>query len=146
MAGWRGRRPGGYPFTVGPKYGGRRVRVWDDLMCIFSQPVDHVGSTRIFVSDLGHDVHGTAYQMAFRAPEPVAMILPVPVLKGTGDDALAFIDLGGYPKFFDDLDRCFPTPPSLGKWRGGGYGVGDVGELRRLAVHEVGDYVASYVP
>lgn len=113
-------------------------------MCIFSGRVDHVGETRIFVADLGHGVHAVAYQMRVLAPEPVAMILPVPVLKGTGDEALAFVDLGGYDGFFDDLARCFPRPRSAG--RGGGYGPEDMLPLILLAVHEVGDYVASYVP
>jgi hypothetical protein len=112
-------------------------------MCNFSKKVDHVGSTRIFVADTGHGVHATAYQMAFSAPEPVAMILPVPVLKGTGDEALAFVDLGGYDGFFDDLARCFPRPRGF---RPGGYGPDDASPWGLLAVHEVGDYVASYVP
>jgi hypothetical protein len=111
-------------------------------MCIFSQEVGHVGSTRIFIADLGHGVHATAYQMAFLAPEPVAMILPVPVLKGTGEEALTFVDLGGYDGFFDDLARCFPRPRGIG----GGYGMADTPQVSLLAVHEVGDYVASYVP
>ena len=37
-------------------------------MCMFSQEVEHVGSTRIFVADTGHGVHATAYQMAFWRP------------------------------------------------------------------------------
>ncbi len=113
-------------------------------MCIFSQRIDHVGSTRIFVADLGNGVHATAYQMAFRAPEPVAMILPVPVLKGSGDEALAFVDLGGYDGFFKDLARCFPRP--RGKRFGCGYGVAQASPAKRLRVHKVGDYEASYVP
>jgi hypothetical protein len=113
-------------------------------MCIFSQRIDHVGSTRIFAADLGNGVHATAYQMAFRAPEPVAMILPVPALKGTGDEALTFIDLAGYDAFFKDLDRCFPRPRGIRS--GGGYGVAETPPAKRVRVHEVGDYEASYVP
>jgi hypothetical protein len=113
-------------------------------MCIFSGRVDHVGATRIFAADLGHGVHAVAYQMSVLAPEPVAMILPVPVLKGTGDEALAFVDLSGHDGFFDDLARCFPRPRSAGM--GGGYGPDDTLPMGLLAVHEVGDYVASYVP
>ena len=113
-------------------------------MCIFSQSVDEVGSTRIFVSDLGHGVHATAYQMAFRATRPVAMILPVPVLKGSGEKALTFVDLGGYEGFFDDLSRCFPVPRGLG--RDHGYGTGHTPPEGLLVVHQVGDYEASYVP
>jgi hypothetical protein len=85
-------------------------------MCIFSQLINHVGSTRILAADLGQAVHATAYQMAFRAPEPVAMILPVPVLRGSGDEALTFVDLAGHD-FFKDLARCFPRPRCIGKGR-----------------------------
>ena len=42
------------------------------------------------------------------------MILPVPVLKGTGDEALTFVDLGGHDSFFDDLSGCFPRPRIAG--------------------------------
>ena len=113
-------------------------------MCIFSQPIDQVGSTRIFVADLGHGIHATAYQMAFRATRPVDMILPVPALKGSGDEALAFVDLGGYDDFFEDLSRCFPRPRGVAT--GGGYGIAKSLPEELLVVHEVGDYEASYVP
>jgi hypothetical protein len=112
-------------------------------MCIFSQQVVHVGSTRIFVADTGHGIHATAYQMSVKASSPVAMILPVPVLKGTGDEALTFVDLSGHDRFFDELFGCFPRPRSAGR---GGYGPDDTLPMGLLAVHEVGDYVASYVP
>lgn len=112
-------------------------------MCIFSSQVQSVGATRIFVADLGRGVHATAYQMDFLASEPVAMILPVPVLKGTGDEALAFVSLGGYVRFFNDLDRCFPEPEA---WRKGSYGLSAPILASILAVHEVGDFEASYVP
>jgi hypothetical protein len=72
------------------------------------------------------------------------MILPVPVLKGSGDDALAFVDLGGYDHFFKDLARCFPRRRSIGLGRA--YGVAGTPPARRLRVREVGDYEASYVP
>ena len=105
-------------------------------------PIDHVGSTQIFVSGLSDEEHATVYRMAYRAPEAVAMILPIPVRRGGAEDAVTFVDLGECRDFFELLDRCYPRPPEDSK--PGGYG----GRPRRppLAVHENGDYVASYVP
>ncbi len=108
-------------------------------MCIFSVRVDHVGATCIFAGDQGDGVHAVAYQMSVEAPEPAAMILPVPVRRGLGDDALTFVDLGESRTFFLDLARCFPAHP-------GGYGPAGPDPRMMLAVHKVGDYVASYVP
>lgn len=96
-----------------------------------------MGATRILVADTGHGVHATAYLMAYRAHGPLAMVLPVPVRRGTGEEALAFVDLGGYRRFFEDLARCSPGP------RGGGYGLSPTATL---PAQEVGDSVASYVP
>ena len=99
-------------------------------MCMFSQPIGHVGSTRILVTALGDSVHATVYRMSYEAPEAVAMILPVPVLKGTGDDAITFVDLSDCRDFFPQLDLCFPPPP---RGRGdGGYGRGDYSDLIRI--------------
>ena len=74
-------------------------------MCCFSGPVSHVGNTKIFAraGDDGRQL--LAYQMRFSTAADVAMILPLPVPKGVPDRALRFIDLQGYPGFFDDLDQ-----------------------------------------
>lgn len=113
-------------------------------MCMFSQPIVHVGSTRILVTALSDSVHATVYRMSYEASAAVAMILPVPVLKGTGDDAITFVDLSDCRDFFPQLDLCFPL--SRGRGSGGYGGGGDSIPRSVLAVHEVGDYVASYVP
>jgi hypothetical protein len=110
-------------------------------VCIFSRPVRDVAATSLFACEVEAGVHGTAYSMQVQNPTPVAMILPVPVLRDTGDDALTFLDLGGYDDFFDDLAAC-ANPPSRAVGSGKGYQTPPA----RLKVHEVGDYVASYVP
>lgn len=110
-------------------------------MCIMSQSVRDISGTSIFVSDLGRGIHCTVYEMEVDTDTPVAMILPVPVLQGSGLDALEFVNLQGYPKFFDDMDKLFPEPMSRA--------VGVAGGTRSkgvLKVHDVGDFVASYAP
>jgi hypothetical protein len=116
-------------------------------MCIFSRPVDLVGSTRILVSSMKDGRHATIYQMAYEARADVAMILPVPVRPGIGDDALSFVDLSIYRDFFDELDRCCYPVTERPPGGGGGYG-GERSPAPRpkLVVHEVGDFIASYVP
>ena len=83
--------------------------------------------------------------MNVAARSPVAMILPLPVPPRPGDDALRFIDMKGYPRFFHDLDAAFPAL-ALAASRGGFGASGVAPERPTLTVHEVGDFVASFVP
>lgn len=77
-------------------------------MCCFSGPVRHVGDTRIFarLGDGGNQV--LIYQMTFDAPEPVAMVLPLPVKPGSGEQAVKFFSFERYPRVFFDLEKGFP--------------------------------------
>jgi hypothetical protein len=109
-------------------------------MCILSGAIKGISGTSIFVNDLGRGVHGTVYEMSIDTAHPVAMILPVPVLQGSGEDALRFVNLKEYPDFFKDMKMLFPT--MLAGSRGG---VAS-GDSRTLKVHDVGDFIASYVP
>jgi hypothetical protein len=86
------------------------------------------------------------YSMNVSAPEPVAMVLPLPVPPGSGEDAVRFVDLSGYPTFFVDVNEAFPpiVAPAA-KSRGLGRG-GEVALKATLRVHEAGDFVASFVP
>ena len=110
-------------------------------MCIFSGPVEDVAATSLYVCEVERNVHGTVYRMRVQNHIPVAMILPVPVLHGTGDDALTFVDLSGYEDFFDDLATCAQP-----RCRAASFGPDDLAPKATLTVHEVGDFVASYVP
>ncbi len=70
------------------------------------------------------------------------MVLPLPVPPGAGEDAAQFIDLKEYPTLFDDMFTLFYSP-------GGGAPGGRMrmyAAASPLAVHAVGDFVASYVP
>jgi hypothetical protein len=118
-------------------------------MCIFTIEEAEaqrllVTATRIFARLDGAD-QLLAYQMTFAAGRDVAMVLPIPVRPGLGDDAVRFIDLSDCDDLFDRLERLFPAEAeaelSLLLSRGGGYG-----EQQTLTVHRVGAFEASYVP
>jgi hypothetical protein len=84
------------------------------------------------------------YSMAYAARGPLAMVLPLPIARGAGEDALSFISLEDCPDFFDHLDRGFyrrPTGDDIEDMMLGGVDV-----EATLEVHEVGDYEASFVP
>jgi hypothetical protein len=110
-------------------------------MCIFSGPVEEVAATSIYACEVERNVHAIAYRMQVQNRSAVAMILPVPVLHGSGDEALTFVDLSGYDDFFDDLAIC-----AWPRGRAVSFGEEDLAPQARLTVHEVGDFVASYVP
>jgi len=107
-------------------------------MCCFSRSVE-VSRTRIFAR-MGQDGRQViAYQMQFESTAPVAMVLPLPTPPQSADDAVRFISLAGFPEMFDELSRIF-QPPARNAPRGRGPQGG------RLAVHAVGDFIASFVP
>lgn len=113
-------------------------------MCCFSQPVERVNRTRIFCRLSGRGTQYVTYQMDYKSAVPNAMILPLPTRQGAPDDALRFIDLSNYDDFFQDLNRGFPPLRRFtDALRIGAPAAGDAGVL---AVHEVGDFVASFVP
>lgn len=111
-------------------------------MCCFSGPVHDVSATRIFARHLGGDRQALVYSMNVEVAEELAMVLPLPVAAGAGEDALSFVDLSAYPTFFGDLADAFPVRRSGS--RGGQMAA--VRAMPTLAVHDVGDFVASYVP
>lgn len=82
------------------------------------------------------------YSMTVSTPSDVAMLLPIPIPPGAGEDALTFIDLQHQPRFFDDLHELF-EPMVLA--RKGGLRL--MPESRTtLVVHQVGAFSASFVP
>jgi hypothetical protein len=103
-----------------------------------------INRTNIFArhSKPGHQM--LAYSLAISTDTETAMILPLPVVPGSGDDALKFIDLSGYPDFFDDLaSACDLKFNFLNEYLGDDE-FSDC--FSALPVHDVGDYEASYVP
>ncbi|MCR9199107.1 MAG: hypothetical protein NXI04_10710 [Planctomycetaceae bacterium] len=114
-------------------------------MCIFSQPVESVTNTKIFARLQDGDWQHLVYQMSFASQRDNAIILPLPVQPGFGEaDSLKFVSLKDYEGFFSDLQRGFPIvlPDSPSRGRS----FSNQLDVPRLAVHEVGDFVASFVP
>jgi hypothetical protein len=103
--------------------------------------VEKVADTRIFARSSKDGRQFLVYSMKFTAGEDLAMILPIPVPQPTKEDAVRFINLEKYAKFFDDMQTGFPEPvadgpPSNSPPPG----------RAPLAVVEVGSFEASFVP
>lgn len=113
-------------------------------MCCFSRAVEHVSATRIFARRLGDGTQALVYSMSVSFGTELAMVLPIPVPPGSAEDAVRFIDLSGYPTFFDDLKTAFPGVGFLAM-KGPAARFGPPVE-QKLVVHEVGDFEASFVP
>jgi len=114
-------------------------------MCCFTAKTE-VHSTTIFARLKGADSQVLAYQMQYTASEPVAMILPLPVALPAREDSVSWVNLKEYPDLFADLDRGFPPKEeSNGFFSRSKSAVTAIPESQ-LAVHEVGDFIASFVP
>ena len=106
-------------------------------MCCFSGKVTSVRSTRIFARLLPKRRQALVYSMHLDTPQDVAMILPIPIAAGAGDDAVKFHAFDGYPWFFTALEALFHPKPDV-------IPTGIPGSL--LKVVEVGAFNASFVP
>ena len=112
-------------------------------MCLFSGPVREVYGTKIFGRIEGGNQY-LVYQMTFSAESDVAMVLPMPVVPGSAEDAVRFINLESYKRFFRDLDKLFPERMDLEFMAP--LSDGPVAAQVVLEVHEVGAFEASFVP
>ena len=110
-------------------------------MCMFSSVVKEVAGTKIFVHRTSRESQVLVYSMQYQADVELAMILPLPKSLGAGEDAVRFIDLSGYPSFFDDMARGFPKQEHM---RSPHARVTVLAPT--LRVHEVGSFEASWVP
>ncbi|NRA39651.1 MAG: hypothetical protein HRU15_16030 [Planctomycetes bacterium] len=108
----------------------------------------NVSKTNIFARHSRPGYQYLVYNMSISSPSNAAMILPLPVAQGSGEDALRFLNLNDYKEFFDDISLvCTPeyyvetevTFESCG-------GDDDLDMMDTLVVHSVGDFEASYVP
>lgn len=111
-------------------------------MCCFSGKVDVVADTNIFARASKDGRQFLVYSMSFQAAADLAMILPIPTPKASAEDAVTFINLKKYDTFFADLNRGFPQPKSAAVDKKDG----PPPPKNKLAVVEVGDFVASFVP
>ena len=114
-------------------------------MCCFSLPVRMVSSTNIFARPLDGDRQLLVYGMTIEISEDIAMILPIPVPAGSPEDAVRFVDMSACPGFFDELEELFPQPeaPDLALL---GMPQSRLAPASILAVHDVGEFEASFVP
>ncbi|MFO0695379.1 MAG: hypothetical protein U0230_17585 [Polyangiales bacterium] len=112
-------------------------------MCCFSKPVRFVGGTRIFARRVDPSHQLLVYAMDVEFDEPLAMVLPLPVPAGVGEHDVRFLDLSNDPDFFSQLANAFPA-----MWQSASRGmpVAASAPAKTLVVHEVGMYVASFVP
>jgi len=110
-------------------------------MCCFSGSRQvSVSRTNIYARMLERrPLQVLAYGMDLAVEEEVAMVLPLPVPPGSGDDAVTFIDLHSSPQMFQQLAGLFVMPSRSGSRSAMPTALG-------LAVHKVGSFVASYVP
>jgi len=113
-------------------------------MCCFSTPT-HVFGTKIFARLLRPGVQGLAYQMEYKAEQPTAMILPLPVALPAREDSVRFKNLKEYSRLFSDLEKGFPQLPTNSLSRSKSATASAAPEAQ-LAVHDVGDFVATFVP
>jgi hypothetical protein len=114
-------------------------------MCCFSKPVKSVSDTNIFARASANHREFLVYSMSLEAKQDLAMILPLPVADGSGEHAVEFIDLKGYPGFFGDLRLGFPAALSPADSSGPTLSAGRAAQPK-LEVVQVGDFEASFVP
>ncbi len=113
-------------------------------MCCFSQNITSVSQTKIFSRLLSEKNQSLVYEMSLDTPEDVAMILPIPVVEGSNEKSVTFIDLSGYPDFFKDLKKGFPEPPTASLRHTDSESIPKSASL--LEVQNVGSFEASFVP
>jgi hypothetical protein len=114
-------------------------------MCCFSGPVKTVSDTNIFAR-MGEDGwQFLVYSMTVDMAKPLAMVLPLPVKKGSDEQAVRFINLEKYENFFVDLDSGFPRPPSKSAVAFG-MEAATASAAAPLRVVQVGNFEASFVP
>ncbi len=116
-------------------------------MCIFSQKVSGVNSTKIFARKVSVDRTANqllAYQMHYEALTSgydLAMILPIPVPHGTEEDSVIFFDFSETTDFFKRLDDLFPKQKSMSR------GLTKSVTLRsELKLARVGSFNVSFSP
>lgn len=114
------------------------------IMCCFTGKVEGVKNTRIFarLGERGNQV--LIYQMSLKAAQDLAMVLPIPVKEGSGEDAVKFFDISKYEDVFEDLRELFPMPKL--NFLGDPFGAAPVAAGLSLKVVSVGAYDASFVP
>lgn len=89
----------------------------------------------------GPGVQALAYRMTISSAAETAMVLPLPVRAGAGEDAVRFVSLERHPRMFEELDELFPVEKGDEP-----RGFSSLLRPAPLVVHQVGSFIASYVP
>lgn len=118
-------------------------------MCCFSGPVEDVSLTKIFARwhslENGLLRQSVVYQMHYRTKNDLAMVLPLPVAPGSGEKAVAFLNLEKHADLFEKLPLCFPEPRYARDSKS--VPLPDAAPpVAKLEVVQVGSYEASFVP
>src|SRR5262249_2049326 len=106
-------------------------------------PSVRVSDTSIFARMEPGGTQLLAYSMRLSVVGDVAMILPVPVVAGSGEGGLSFIDLESRPGFFSELEHLFVPPQAPEEAL---LALPRSAPQPKLVVHEVGSFEASFVP
>ena len=112
-------------------------------MCCFSSAVEDVSNTSIFARRQGQEQF-IVYEMTFSAAQDIAMVLPIPVVVGSLEHDVRFINLEGYPELFADLKSLFPELLMESALSDGPVAASAPPET--LEVQKVGSFEASFVP
>jgi hypothetical protein len=116
-------------------------------MCCFSGDVESVKNTKIFARISPNGDQWLIYSMAYRSKSLNAMILPLPVAKGSGEKAVEFPIPTPWKNFFLDLDLAFPPLRTWADWLPKRKSDSIETMLDgSLEVHDLGNAIASYVP
>lgn len=115
-------------------------------MCCFAgrELEIEVANTQIFARAIAPGVQVLAYKLDLTTARDAAMVLPLPVPPGSPESAVRFISVEHHAGMFAQLEELFPQMRSLAASR--------LQDLRgpvnpaKLVVHDVGAFVASYVP
>jgi hypothetical protein len=107
-------------------------------------PRVHVSKTNLFARMMSPGVQALAYGMHLSTKHEIAMILPLPVVPGSGEDAVKFVSLAKHPQMFSELQALFFVQMPAARKAGSMRSIARMPQ--RLVVHEVGAFIASYVP
>ena len=111
-------------------------------MCCFTRPVKRVSETNIFARMDKGNRQFLVYSMTLEAKQDLAMVLPIPVARGSGEKAVHFISLEKYPNFFENVASAFPTRGTKSKLES----LSTAASTKRLEVVQVGSFEASFAP
>lgn len=111
-------------------------------MCCFSTKTE-VFQTNIFARLTRPTAQIVVYQMRYAASGPTAMILPLPVALPAGEGSVRWRSLKQSPEFFERLAGGFPVVVDTSRAKSA---PAEATAAAALPVHEVGDFIASFVP